>query len=651
MTEKSPKSPTPENAKNSQKAAETEVAWDASPAPGTRKSFIFNGVEFAFRYCPPGTFAMGAPEEERDAWDYLSPRCQVTLTRGFWLAETPTTQAQYVALTGTNPSFFSARERNRAGEGKPTLNALRRYLDATGGDSSRLPVETVSWEDAQDFCKALNDAVSLPPGLAFRLPWDAEWEYACRAGTETRFYWGAEFDLTRANVPTFGPLDELKARRGASPVLAGLRIGRIGPENAEAAWNRTTEVGRFGANAWGLCDTLGNVWEWVGDRVDYRLDAPVSSEPRIDPKGDRRGGRGIRGGAWNRSSVSSFGRSHCAQYHCNPTVGFRVAVGSWDAESAAAISEPLDEAAVAAVVASIRTARENAPPADALDANSDAAWDSEPPAGTRKTFDVGGVEFAFRYCPPGTFVQGETSERGYENPGDRRIATLTSGFWIAETPTTRAQFQATNAKPKRIQSGSDLPVSDANWFAAVAFCESLNALNIAPPGFAFRLPTSAEWEFACRAWTLGPFNVDGAEPEELGWFAENSKVGKTRAPQAVRQKRPNAWGLFDMHGNVAEWTSDVSAWRDSSAPVVDPTGPEPEPEPEPKPASKRESEPFWLQRFSETLRVRRVRRGGGFQLGAWASVSGREAEEPPTYGNGFRVVLARRRETPSPAAS
>ena len=378
------------------------VSWDDSPAAGTRKSFIFNGVEFAFRYCPPGAFAMGAPEEERDAWDYLSPRRQVTLTRGFWLAETPTTQAQYVALTGTNPSFFSARERNRAGEGKPTLNALRRYLDATGGDSSRLPVETVSWEDAQDFCKALNDAVSLPPGLAFRLPWDAEWEYACRAGTETRFYWGAEFDLTRANVPTFGPFDELKARRAASPVLAGLRIGRIGPENAEAAWNRTTEVGRFGANAWGLCDTLGNVWEWVGDRVDYRLDAPVSSEPRIDPKGDRRGNRGIRGGAWNRSSASSFGRSHCAQYHCDPTVGFRVAVGSWDAESAAAISEPLDEAAVAAVVASIRTARENAPPADALDANSDAAWDSEPLAGTRKTFAVGGVEFAFRYCPGGS---------------------------------------------------------------------------------------------------------------------------------------------------------------------------------------------------------------------------------------------------------
>ncbi|MBQ7029125.1 MAG: formylglycine-generating enzyme family protein, partial [Thermoguttaceae bacterium] len=309
-------------------------------------------------------------------------------------------------------------------------------------------------------------------------------------------------------------------------------------------------------------------------------------------KGDRRGGRGIRGGAWNRSSVSSFGRSHCAQYHCDPTVGFRVAVGSWDAESAAAISEPLDEAAVAAVVASIRTARENAPPADALDANSDAAWDSEPPAGTRKTFDVGGVEFAFRYCPPGTFIEGETSERGYENPGDRRIATLTSGFWIAETPTTRAQFQATNAKPKRIRSGFDPPVSDASWFAAVEFCESLNALNIAPTGFAFRLPTSAEWEFACRAWTLGPFNVDGAAPEELGWFAENSKVGKTRAPQAVRQKRPNAWGLFDMHGNVAEWTSDVSAWRDSSAPVVDPTGSEPEPEPEPKPASKRESERF-----------------------------------------------------------
>ncbi len=269
---------------------------------------------------------MGTPDNERDAWDRRATPRQVTLSSGFWLAETPTTQAQYVALTGTNPSFFSAEERNRSWEGKPILNALRRYLDATGGDASRLPVESVSWEDAQDFCKSLNDAVSLPPGLAFRLPWEAEWEYACRAGTSTAFYWGAEFDLTRANARQVGPLDELKARRAASPVLAGLRIGRIGPENAEACWNRTTEVGRFGANAWGLCDTLGNVWEWVGDRVDYRLDAPVSSEPRIDPKGDRRGGRGMRGGAWNSLRRSSDW-SQRGQDHCDPTVGFRVAVG------------------------------------------------------------------------------------------------------------------------------------------------------------------------------------------------------------------------------------------------------------------------------------------------------------------------------------
>ncbi len=287
----------------------------------------------------------------------------------------------------------------------------------------------------------------------------------------------------------------------------------------------------------------------------------------------------------------------------------------------------MDAAAVAAVVASIRTARDNAPPLPALDANSDAAWDSEPPAGTRKTFAVGGVEFAFRYCPSGTFIQGETSERGYEPPGDRRITTPTSGFWIAETPTTRAQFQATNAKPKRLRSGFDLPVADASWFAAVEFCESLNALRLAPSGFAFRPPTSAEWEFACRAWTLGPFNVDGAAPEELGWFAENSKVGKTRAPQGVRQKRPNGWGLFDMHGNVEEWTSDVSAWRDSSAPVVDPTGPEPEPAPKPTP--KRESS------ASDAAAV------------ANSAVSGREDESPPHYGGGFRVVLGRQRETPS----
>ncbi|MBQ7028740.1 MAG: SUMF1/EgtB/PvdO family nonheme iron enzyme, partial [Thermoguttaceae bacterium] len=121
MTKKSEKSPTPEIAENAEIAAETEIAWDASPAPGTRKSFIFNGVEFAFRYCPPGTFAMGSAFEETGLVEYANeyPRHEVTLTRGVWTLENPVTQGQYEAVVGSNPSWFSAATQVRPKDGTP----------------------------------------------------------------------------------------------------------------------------------------------------------------------------------------------------------------------------------------------------------------------------------------------------------------------------------------------------------------------------------------------------------------------------------------------------------------------------------------------------------------------------------------------------
>ncbi len=613
MPEKSPQSPTSENAPN---AAETEVAWNASPAPGTRKSFIFNGVEFAFRYCPPGTFAMGGGEAENDLT--FIPRYEVTLTRGFWTLENPTTQGQYEAVVGANPSWFSAATEVRPKDGTPGKAALC-YLDETGGDTSRLPVESVSWEDAQDFCKALNDAISLPPGWAFRLPTSAEWERACRAGTTTRFYWGDAFDGSKANAEGILPLRWAISKK---------------------IWNRTTEVGQFGANAWGLVDMSGNVEEWTLDLIGAPDDPNSLSPPTVDPKGAKTGVcRVTRGGSWYstqeelRSGSRSLANQRGDVYSYN---GFRCVVGSWDAETAAVVSEPWDEAAEAAVVAAIRTAQENAPPLPGVDSNSDAAWDSEPPAGTRKSFIFNGVEFAFRFCPPGTFVEGLASERGYNLPGDRRLTTISQGFWVAETPTTQAQFDAVNADsegtptptqtPTRTQSKTrsrkrdSLPVSNATWAAAVAFCESLNALNVAPEGFAFRLLTSAEWEYAARAWTVGPF-VDARFLEPTpGKKATSSK------PRPVRQEPPNAWGLFDAIGNVWEWTADAFAPRDS-APIVDP-----------------------IRSETASNFDRRIVRGGAYVVRDVAQRSPTLLEAVSENGGvaGFRIALAPRIELTSP---
>ncbi|MBQ8363832.1 MAG: formylglycine-generating enzyme family protein, partial [Thermoguttaceae bacterium] len=245
------------------------------------------------------------------------------------------------------------------------------------------------------------------------------------------------------------------------------------------------------------------------------------------------------------------------------------------------------------------------------------AWSANPEAGARQTLEIDGIEFAFRFCPPGAFTAGSpATEKGRLPNETQREVVLTQGFWLAETPTTRRQFQATNPTAKPIRTKADVPFSGASWFAAVEFCETLNALNVAPPGFAFRLPTSDEWEFACRAGTTGPLNVDGAKLAELAWFFGNSQVGKYPEPQPVRQKRPNALGLFDMLGNVEEWTSDP-------APAL-PTAANSAPN-------------------NDLTQAKRIRRGGSYLSDARFCRSSLILPTPPDEALatvGFRIALA-----------
>ncbi len=214
------------------------VGWNAA-APGTRKTLEIAGIEYAFRYCPSGTFLMGSPESEQGRCYYEAQR-EVTLTRGFWTLETPVTQEMWKALTGGNPSRSSSPGKGR--------------------DASRHPVENVSWDDCQAFIAKLNDGGFAPDGFAFRLPSEAEWEYACRAGTTTAYFWGDSWSDDRAN--------------------AGDYIRDF----------TTTKVGRYPANAWGLYDTHGNVREWCEDWVDF--------EYRGLTRLSRGSLRVLRGGAW-----------------------------------------------------------------------------------------------------------------------------------------------------------------------------------------------------------------------------------------------------------------------------------------------------------------------------------------------------------------
>jgi uncharacterized protein (TIGR02996 family) len=253
-------------------------------------------VVMEFAWVPPGMFLMGSPEDEEapDMEDGLSPdpeerpAHEVILTRGFWMGTTPVTQAQYRAVTGRNPS-----------------NRKDHIVD---GVDVRLtaPVEEVEWYDAQAFLKKLSGrSRDAEEDRGFRLPTEAEWEYACRAGTTTRFWSGNdEADLARV-----GWYD------GNS---ASVTVWPFGD-------NTTHPVGELLANAFGLYDMHGNVWEWCDDLWD---EGYYARSPKKDPHCDRGepAWRVIRGGyAWGGAA---FCRSAARNWHnadgSHNDVGFRV---------------------------------------------------------------------------------------------------------------------------------------------------------------------------------------------------------------------------------------------------------------------------------------------------------------------------------------
>ena len=196
-----------------------------------------------------------------------------------------------------------------------------------------------------------------------------------------------------------------------------------------------------------------------------------------------------------------------------------------------------------------------------------------PKAGDRMTVALpDGTEMAFRWCPPGTIMMGSSeSEADRWEDETRHQVTLTKGFWIGETEVTQAQWTGVmrswfGANNPSAFKGEDRPVDGVSWKDCQAFIRKANAQT----GFGLRLPTEAEWEYACRAGSAEAFNGKGPFGK-FGWFKGNSG-GETHP---VGQKAPNAWGCRDMHGNVAEWCED---WYDGNypdQPVTDPVGQRP----------------------------------------------------------------------------
>ncbi len=176
-------------------------------------------------------------------------------------------------------------------------------------------------------------------------------------------------------------------------------------------------------------------------------------------------------------------------------------------------------------------------------------------------FTLNAVRFAWRWIPPGRFLMGSpTTEKGrYDDEGPQHEVTIGHGFWMGETPVTQQQWLAImDQNPSRFK-GDQFPVESVNWHHSLEFAQKLNATI---SSLSAKLPSEAQWEYACRAGTKGAFHIDGSKCTSptgidpvlatLGWFDENS--GRKTHP--IRQKTHNAWGLYDMHGNVWEWCFD-----------------------------------------------------------------------------------------------
>lgn len=270
---------------------------------------VTNSIGMQLALFPPGEFWMGSPETELERFETETLR-RVRITQPVFFGIHEVTQGEFQQVMGYNPSFFRPGDR---------VGAVR--------DTTRFPVEMVSWFDAVEFCNRLSqredlvcfydlttnervtngsieDAhVATSGGTGYRLPTNAEWEYACRAGTTTVFHFGDQFDPRRANV------------EGGYP---------YGAPRQEPHLGRSAPVGSYPPNAFGLYDMHGNVLEWCQDWVVYDTGERAPIENPFGPNPSKY--RSVRGGSWYRYPWRT--RAACpfrnAEFGHDRETGFRI---------------------------------------------------------------------------------------------------------------------------------------------------------------------------------------------------------------------------------------------------------------------------------------------------------------------------------------
>ncbi len=614
-------------------ADRARAAWAAylnSPEETT------NTIGIKLLLIPPGEFRMGSEEtylelvdrfpnvreaEEENPVSRLGlesarPQHTVRITRPFYLSAHEVTNGQFKKFIAARKAHSDKRNQKQewglsTGQA-PNLQELPVF---EGQDvpasywgveaNEKAPVVNVSWHEAAAFCEWL----SRTEGKLYRLPTEAEWEYACRAGTVTRYWNGDDPEhLTQiANVR------DLTARN------------KFGWQNTLSSSDGSVfanDVGHYPPNRFGLFDMHGNAAEWC---ADWFSPAYYREAPGADPVGPSTGVlRVVRGGSWHSSAIFCRSAHRAAEPPSRRSnrLGFRVVyVGTkapWS-PAPAPVATPARGLAPPPLVAPFKEAQ--------ID-QARKEWAHYGQMDGRRTNSSG---MTMMLIPPGEFQMGSTPEEiaravqwdaSFKKESANRELPLhrvqiTRPFYLAAHEVTLGQFRrfirVTGYKTVAERAGGrgigldqatgkfktdrkfnwhntafpqddNHPVVNVSWRDAMAFCTWLTWKE----SRLYRLPTEAEWEYACRAGTTTLFSC-GDEPETLatvGNVADQSAKPKFPTWHSIKAKdgfvftapvgsfKANPFRLFDMHGNAREWCNDWSSDSYYSAtPINDPPGP------------------------------------------------------------------------------
>ena len=616
-----PRAIAPFDAKQARAHQEAWAAYLKTPVEQT------NSIGMSLVLIPPGEFTMGSTAEQIaaakqyteqaegavDKWtlerlDAEAPAHRVKLNKPFLMAATEVTLGQFRRFVEAT-SYITETERLGGGsstnlqEQDPQKKSLT-WRTPNFAVTDQSPVGEVTWNDAVAFCNWLSEVEktrrcykeALPgvweldgEGDGYRLPTEAEWEFACRAGTTTQYSFGDDAAL-------FGEYGwSEKARRLEFPLAAGSKK----------------------PNSFGLYDMHGTADEWCHDwySADYYASSPVE-----DPVGPASGDSRVRrGGGWNNPLVrngSAFRGSYPPFWRFGG-LGFRVVRVSTAVANGAPPAAAMPAAGARSAAADASGPAPAVAPFDATQARAhQQAWAAHLQRPVAKPNSIG---MPLVLIPPGEFTLGSTPEQiaaakqlaeqqqekefqwtvgriDAEAPAHR--VKLSRPFLMGATETTVGQYrrfvEATNyvTETERYGGGDsskkdeqdpqkkgaswrtlgadDSAVRQVTWADAAAFCNWLSdaekktrcylqngegqwELDVAGDGY--RLPTEAEWEYACRAGTTTQYSF-GDDASKFGEYGWSATVGPVPSPLGVGSKVANPFGLYDLHGNVDEWCHD-----------------------------------------------------------------------------------------------